>query len=163
MDGRAYFSPEPPPSDAILRAGWGEDAFKPETLQEIQRQARALFNAPWGNLSSSALGRSKIQRIYRAIILEGEGTAREQANLLSGVLAVLRSARFDSVGALWMEIDASGVSGKLGIGPTAKVLVKGLRDFWREGDVCGHTGPAHVVLSAASRENYDALAGAIDS
>src|SRR5262245_30133575 len=86
MDGKAYFSPEPPPSDAILRAGWGRDAFKPETLQEIQRQARALFNAPWGNLSSSTIGRSKIQRVYRAIVLEGTGTAQEQANLLSGVL-----------------------------------------------------------------------------
>jgi hypothetical protein len=161
MDGQAFFSPEPTPSDAILRAGWGEDAYKPETLEEIQRQARALFNAPWGNLSSDAIGKRKMRRSYRAIILEERAAAKEQANLVAGFSAVLFSAQFDSVGALWMETDPTGVSGKLKARPTSQALIKGLRDFWEQKGVLGDPGPAHVVLSVATRDNYEVLSAAL--
>jgi hypothetical protein len=162
MDGRAFFSPEAPPSEAILRAGWGvDDAYKESTLEEIQKQARALYNAPWGNLSSHHSRGRKPVTTYRAIIIDPEDRKKETAHLSSAVLAVLSSARFDDVGCLWLYLDAFGMSGSLEPLSTASAIVEGLKEFWKKTDARGKVGPAHVVFDSASKVNFEAFKAAI--
>ncbi|HSA58911.1 MAG TPA: hypothetical protein VLJ37_04430 [bacterium] len=161
-DGRAFFSPEAEPSEAILRAGWGTDgAYSPETHDEIRKQARALYNAPWGHLSSDRPGNRRTRSVYRALILD-EGTHdRELINLTASVAAVLGAARWDQLESVLMYLDAFGVSGRLDGRRTARVVLDGLFDFWRRPGPLGAVGPARVVFSAVSRENFDAFASAI--